>query len=85
MENENKIKYSYEEERYSIRDSFYKDRSFLMDKFCDRRKEMIKETSDMENLKERELEVFMPNGNKIEMLEKKNGENWEVEKFVENI
>ena len=85
MENENKIKYSYEEERYSIRDSFYKDRSFLMDKFCDRRKEMIKETSDMKNLKERELEVFTPSGNKIEMLEKKNGENWEVEKFVENI
>lgn len=39
----------------------------------------------MEDLKERELEVFMSNGNKIEILEKKNGENWETEKFVENI
>lgn len=39
----------------------------------------------MEDLKERELKVFMSNGNKIEILEKKNGENWETEKFVENI
>lgn len=46
---------------------------------------MNSETSDMKNLMERELEVFMPNGDKIEMLEKKNGENWEVEKFIENI
>ena len=46
---------------------------------------MNKETTDMKNLKERELEVFTPSGNKIEMLEKKNGENWEVENFFENI
>ena len=85
MENENKIKYSYEEERYTVRDTFYKDRSFLMDKFTDYRQEINKETTDMKNLKERELEVFTPSGNKIEMLEKKNGENWEVENFFENI
>ena len=60
-----KIKYSYKEERYSVRDTFYKDRSFLMDKFTDYRQEINKETTDMKNLKERELEVFMPNGNKI--------------------
>ena len=46
---------------------------------------MNNKTANMENLKERELEVFMSNGNKIEILEKKNGENWETEKFVENI
>lgn len=85
MENENKIKYSYEVERYTVRDTFYKDRSFLMDKFSDYRQEMNKETTDMKNLKERELKVFTPSGNKIEMLEKKNGKNWEVEKFIENI
>lgn len=85
MENENKIKYSYEVERYTVRDTFYKDRSFLMDKFSDYIQEMNKETTDMKNLKERELEVFTASGNKIEMLEKKNGENWEVEKFIENI
>lgn len=32
-----KIKYSYKEERYSVRDTFYKDRSFLMDRFTDYR------------------------------------------------
>lgn len=85
MENKNKVKYSYEVERVYIRDTFYKDRSFLIDKFCDYRKEMNDKTSNMEDLKERELEVFMSNGNKIEILEKKNGENWETEKFVENI
>lgn len=85
MENKNKVKYSYEVERVYIRDTFYKDRSFLIDKFCDYRKEMNNKTANMENLKERELEVFMSNGNKIEILEKKNGENWETEKFVENI
>ena len=36
-----------------------------MDKFTDYRQEINKETTDMKNLKERELEVFMPNGNKI--------------------
>ena len=46
---------------------------------------MNDKTANMEDLKERELEVFMSNGNKIEILEKKNGENWETEKFVENI
>ena len=85
MENKNKVKYSYEVERVYIRDTFYKDRSFLIDKFCDYRKEMNDKTANMEDLKERELEVFMSNGNKIEILEKKNGENWETEKFVENI
>ena len=35
MENKNKVKYSYEVERVYIRDTFYKDRSFLIDKFCD--------------------------------------------------
>ena len=53
-----------------------------MDRFTDYRQEMNKETTDMKNLKERELEVFTPSGNKIEMLEKKNGENWEVENFL---
>lgn len=85
MENKNKVKYSYEVERVYIRDTFYKDRSFLIDKFCDYRKEMNDKTADMGNLEERELEVFMSNGNKIEILEKKNGENWETEKFIENI
>lgn len=85
MENKNKVKYSYEVERVYIRDTFYKDRSFLIDKFCDYRKEMNDKTANMEDLKERELEVFMSNGNKIEILEKKNGENWEIEKFIENI
>lgn len=85
MENKNKVKYSYEVERVYIRDTFYKDRSFLIDKFCDYRKEMNDKTADMGNLEERELEVFMSNGNKIEILEKKNGENWEIEKFIENI
>lgn len=85
MENKNKVKYSYEVERVYIRDTFYKDRSFLIDKFCDYRKEMNNKTANMEDLKERKLEVFMSNGNKIEILEKKNGENWETEKFVENI
>lgn len=46
---------------------------------------MNDKTANMEDLKERELEVFMSNGNKIEILEKKNRENWETEKFVENI
>ncbi|MBF1333563.1 MAG: hypothetical protein HXM49_05270 [Leptotrichia sp.] len=46
---------------------------------------MNDKTADMGNLEERELEVFMSNGNKIEILEKKNGENWETEKFIENI
>ena len=46
---------------------------------------MNDKTANMEDLKERELEVFMSNRNKIEILEKKNGENWETEKFVENI
>lgn len=46
---------------------------------------MNDKTANMKDLKERELEVFMSNGNKIEILEKKNGENWETEKFVENI
>lgn len=85
MENKNKVKYSYEVERVYIRDTFYKDRSFLIDKFCDYRKEMNDKTANMEDLIERELEVFMSNGNKIEILEKKNEKNWETEKFVENI
>lgn len=85
MENENKIKYSYKVEKYNRWDFYLEDRSFLVKSFCDYRKEMNYETSDMKNLKERELEVFMPNGDKIEILEKKNGENWEVEKFTENI
>ena len=85
MENENKIKYSYEVEKYNRWDFYLEDRSFLVKKFCDYRKEMNYETADIKNLEERELEVFMSNGDKIEILEKKNGENWEVEKFVENI
>lgn len=85
MENENKIKYSYEVEKYNRWDFYLEDRSFLVKKFCDYRKEMNYETADIKNLEERELEVFMSNGDKIEILEKKNGENWEVEKFIENI
>lgn len=85
MENENKIKYSYEVEKYNRWDFYLEDRSFLVKKFCDYRKEMNYETADIKNLEERELEVFISNGDKIEILEKKNGENWEVEKFVENI
>lgn len=85
MENENKIKYSYEVEKYNRWDFYLEERSFLVKKFCDYRKEMNYETADIKNLEERELEVFMSNGDKIEILEKKNGENWEVEKFVENI
>lgn len=85
MENENKIKYSYEVEKYNRWDFYLEDRSFLVKKFCDYRKEMNYETADIKNLEERELEVFMSNGDKIEILEKKNGENWKVEKFVENI